>query len=198
VHTVLISRPFWLGKTEVTQALWRALMGNNPSKFKSGDTYPVEEPTWAECQDFIRSLNQMLGGNAFRFPSEAEWEYACRAGTTGDRYGELAASAWYAGNSGGRTHPVGQKQPNAFGLYDMLGNVWEWCQDVYYTRYQPGYQVDPVADYLNPNGPSGRVYRGGSWESIADVVRSSQRDRWHPNIGAPLVSVGFRLARTDE
>ena len=158
--------PFWLGKTEVTQALWQAVMGSNPSKFKSGNDYPVEEVRWEECRDFIASLNQMLGSNSFRFPTEAEWEYACRAGTTGERYGELDAIAWYLDNAGGRTHPVGMKQPNAFGLYDMLGNVWEWCRDIYCFPYPSGYQVDPIGCENIPNW-SGRVYRGASWETTA-------------------------------
>jgi formylglycine-generating enzyme required for sulfatase activity len=194
VHTVLISKPFWLGKTEVTQGMWRAVMGTNPSKFKSGDNYPVEEVRWEEFRDFIASLNQMLGGTAFRMPTEAEWEYACRAGTTGERYGELDAIAWYLDNAGGCTHPVGLKQPNAFGLYDMLGNVWEWCRDIYDFPYQSGYWIDPV-NIDSPNGRSGRVYRGGSWETHAAGVRAAERDRDHPNETLPLVSVGLRLAR---
>lgn len=196
VHTVLISKPFWLGRTEVPQELWQAVMGTNPSKFKDGGGYPVEEVSWSKCQDFIRSLNQMLGGDAFRLPTEAEWEYACRAGTTGDRYGELDDIAWYLGNSGGRPHPLGLKQPNAHGLYDMLGNVWEWCSDLYRFPYYAEYQVDPTG--ADPNmGWNGHVYRGGGWESKVQTVRASQRDRNHPNNHAPTVSVGFRLARTD-
>jgi formylglycine-generating enzyme required for sulfatase activity len=194
VHAVLISKPFWLGKTEVTQELWQAIMENNPSKFKNGDNYPVEEVRWLRSQDFVQSLNQMLGGNAFRLPTEAEWEYACRAGTTGERYGDSDAIAWYAANSGGQTHPVGLKQPNAFGLYDMLGNVWEWCQDIYDFPYPSGYQIDPTG--IEPGlGRTGRVYRGCGWET--ESVRSANRDRWHPNNGDPRVSVGLRLARTD-
>jgi formylglycine-generating enzyme required for sulfatase activity len=196
VHTVLISKPFWLGRTEVTQTLWQAVMGSNPSKFKGGDDYPVENVRWEESRDFIASLNQMLGSDLFRFPTEAEWEYACRAGTTGERYGELDAIAWYHDNAGGRTHPVGLKQPNAFGLCDMLGNVWEWCRDIYDFPYRSDYQVDPV--YIDVyNGRGGRVYRGGSWETHADGVRAAERDRDHPNETLPLVSVGLRLARTN-
>ncbi|MCX6556692.1 MAG: formylglycine-generating enzyme family protein [Candidatus Aminicenantes bacterium] len=196
VHTVLISKPFWLGKTEVTQALWQAVMGSNPSKFKIGDNYPVEETHWEWCRDFIASLNQMLGSDLFRFPTEAEWEYACRAGTTGERYGELDAIAWYLDNAGGCTHPVGLKQPNAFGLYDMLGNVWEWWRDIYCFPYPLSYQVDPIGCENNPNW-SGRVYRGASWETLGSGVRSLQRDRDHPNETLPLLSVGLRLARTN-
>jgi formylglycine-generating enzyme required for sulfatase activity len=194
VHTVLISKPFWMGRTEVTQALWQTIMGNNPSKFKFGDDYPVEETSWETSQQLITSLNQMLGSSLFRMPTEAEWEYACRAGTSGDRYGELDAIAWYIGNSGGSTHPVGLKQPNRFGLYDMLGNVWEWCQDIW-GMYQAGYWVDPIATY-DVTQRSGRIYRGGSWESEAKAVRSPQRERDHPNNAGPWVSVGLRLVRT--
>jgi formylglycine-generating enzyme required for sulfatase activity len=197
VHGVLISKAFWLGKTEVTQALWQAVMGSNPSKFKGGGDYPVEEARWEESRDFIASLNQMLGSDLFRFPTEAEWEYACRAGTTGERYGELDAIAWYLDNAGSHTHPVGLKQPNAFGLYDMLGNVWEWCRDIYCFPYPSSYQVDPIGCENIPNW-SGRVYRGGSWETPGSGVRSPQRDRDHPNETLPLVSVGLRLARTKE
>jgi formylglycine-generating enzyme required for sulfatase activity len=120
-------------------------MNDNPSDFRKGGDFPVEHFTWLDAQKFIASLNQMLGGDFFRFPTEAEWEYACRAGTTGERYGELDAIAWYAANSGGSTHQVGLKQPNAFGLYDMLGNVWEWCQDSF-CWYLPDYQINPCCE----------------------------------------------------
>ena len=192
-HRVRVSRPFRLGRTEVTQELWQAVMGNNPSKFPRGGRYPVEEVVWDDTQAFIRSLNQMLGRDAFRLPTEAEWELAARAGTTADRYGEAGDIAWYQGNSGGQTHPVGQKRPNALGLLDMLGNVWEWCQDCW-GYYSDKYQVDPV--FSCPEGRrSGYVYRGGSWET--PFVRLSLRDRNHFNSRPPLVSVGFRLAASD-
>jgi formylglycine-generating enzyme required for sulfatase activity len=193
VHTVLISRPFWFGKTEVTQELFQAVMGYNPAKFKNGGNFPVEHAYWDEFQGFIQSLNQMLGGNAFRWPTEAEWEYACRAGTTGERYGESDAIAWYAGNSGGQTHPVAMKQPNAFGLYDMLGNVWEWTRDIW-RDYSPEYQVDPTYS----GSGTGYIYRGGGWDTT--IVRSAMRDRNHFSDSSldTMVSVGFRLARTDE
>lgn len=192
-HRVRISRPFRLGRTEVTQELWRAVMGHNPSKFPRGGRYPVEEVVWDDTQAFIRSLNQMLGRDAFRLPTEAEWELAARAGTTADRYGEAGDIAWYLGNSGGQTHPVGQKRPNALGLFDVLGNVWEWCQDCW-GEYMDEYQVDPVFP-CPENRRSGYVYRGGSWET--SVVRLSLRDLNHFNICPPLVSVGFRLAASE-
>ena len=188
-----VSRPFRLGRTEVTQELWQAVMGNNPSKFPRGGRYPVEEVVWDDTQAFIRSLNQMLGRDAFRLPTEAEWELAARAGTTADRYGEAGDIAWYQGNSGGQTRPVGQKRPNALGLLDMLGNVWEWCQDCW-GNYSDKYQVDPVFS-CPESRRSGYVYRGGSWET--PFVRLSLRDRNHFNSRPPLVSVGFRLAASD-
>jgi formylglycine-generating enzyme required for sulfatase activity len=187
VHTVRISKSFWLGKTEVTQGLWQAVVDINPSVFKSGDTYPVEAVSWDNCQAFITKLNQMLGSNYFRLPTEAEWEYACRAGTTGDRYGNLDAIAWYDSNSSGTTHPVGQKQANAWGLYDTLGNVWEFCQDRY-GDYSAGYQTDPTG----PASGADRVDRGGGYYGGARDVRSASRSR----LGSGCHSViGFRLAR---
>jgi formylglycine-generating enzyme required for sulfatase activity len=190
VHIVLISKVFWMGRTEVTQGLWQAVMGSNPSSFKNGDTYPVETVSWDDCQSFITKLNQMVGGNAFRLPTEAEWEYACRAGTTGDRYGDLDAIAWYNSNSGNTTHIVGQKQANAWGLFDTLGNVWEWCQD-WYGGYGAGYQTDPAG----PGSGTSRVLRGGSWYNNAQYGRSSYRYGDDPGIRHS--PVGFRLARTN-
>jgi len=190
VHTVRISKSFWLGKTEVTQGLWQAVMGSNPSGFKKGDTYPVEMVSWDDCQSFITKLNQMVGGNNFRLPTEAEWEYACRAGTTGDRYGDLDAIAWYSSNSGNTTHPVGQKQVNGWGLFDTLGNVYEWCQD-WYGTYSSGYQTDPTG----PASGAYRMLRGGSWLFYANFVRSAHRDIHRP--GWRSDNIGFRLARTN-
>jgi formylglycine-generating enzyme required for sulfatase activity len=188
VHTVRISKGFWMGKTEVTQGLWQAVMGSNPSYFKNGDSYPVEKISWDDCQAFITKLNQMVGGNAFRLPTEAEWEYACRAGTTGDRYGDIDAIAWYSGNSGNTTHIVGQKQANAWGLYDTLGNVYEWCQD-WYGAYSAGYQTDPTG----PGSGAYRVLRGACWNYSAQYVRSAIRGSFfHP--GFSNFDIGVRLA----
>lgn len=157
VHRVVLTEPFWMGQYEVTQAQWESVMRNNPSYFRGRDL-PVESVSWDECQEFIRKLNANGDGYFYRLPTEAEWEYACRAGTTGEYAGNLDEMAWYKKNSGGQTHPVGQKKPNAWGLYDMHANVWEWCQDLYGTY--------PIISVTNPTGnPEGsyRVFRGGSW-----------------------------------
>jgi formylglycine-generating enzyme required for sulfatase activity len=135
VHRVRISKNFYLGKYEVTQAQWHAVMGDNPSRFK-GDTLPVEQVSWEDAQKFIERLNAQEGGTKYRLPTEVEWEYAARAGTTtaysfGDNPRPLGEYAWFSENFGNTTHPVGQKQPNPWGLYDMHGNVWEWVQDWY-------------------------------------------------------------------
>jgi formylglycine-generating enzyme required for sulfatase activity len=174
--------------TPVTQGLWRLVMGNNPSYFKGPDL-PVESVSWDEVQDFIAKLNQMLGTNNLRLPTEAEWEYACRAGTTGARYRELDKIAWYDDNSGGKTHPVGKKAPNAWGLYDMLGNVWEWCQD-WYGAYPFGSVTDPTGFLTG----SIRVNRGGSWYYNARYVRAAIRGCDVPR--ARYGALGFRLARS--
>lgn len=187
-HRVTLTRPFEMMVTPVTQALWQAVMGNNPSHFKGPDL-PVEEVSWEDVQDFIQKLNQMLGTDSLRLPTEAEWEYACRAGTTGARYGELDEVAWYKYNSDGETHPVRQKAPNAWGLYDMLGNVYEWCQD-WYGSYQMGAVTDP----MGPSTGSRRVIRGGSWHSDAGFVRAALRD--YRSHDARNVRVGIRLARS--
>lgn len=172
---------FWLGETPCTQALWREVMGmkvthRNPSRFV-GLERPVESVSFDDCAQMLRALNEQVEFLSARFPSEEEWEFACRAGTTAATYAgdlDLGAIAWYGANSGGSTHPVGQKRPNGFGLFDMLGNVWEWCDDAVVAR-------------------SGRVYRGGSWLSAAQFVRAASRFANHPFDRNH--SLGFRLAR---
>jgi len=178
-HRVSIPRGFWMGKYEVTQEQWKAIMGkgNNPSCYK-GDNLPVERVSWNDVQDFIQKLNAKTGKH-FRLPTEAEWEYACRAGTTtaycfGDSAGQLPQYAWYDENSGQQAHPVGQKKPNAWGLYDMYGNVLEWCQDRYGNC---------------------RVYRGGSCFNDEWECRSAYRYRLYESDRDCVL--GFRLARDE-
>ena len=193
VTQVRISRGFWMSKYEVTQAQWEAVMGSNPSVFPGcGGDCPVERVSWNDVQEFIRTLNERERGTGYeyRLPREAEWEYAARAGTTGERHGDLDAIAWYRGNSGGRTHPVGQKEPNAFGLHDMLGNVWEWVGDRF-GRYPGGSVTDPVGS----ESGSLRVLRGGSWAFIARDCRSANRHGLSP--GRRSNFLGFRLLRTE-
>jgi formylglycine-generating enzyme required for sulfatase activity len=168
-------------------------MGNNPSHFK-GDDLPVEQVSWNEVQDFIRKLNEKEGTDKYRLPSEAEWEYACRAGTTtrysfGDSESKLGDYAWYRENSGGKmTHPVGKKKPNPWGLYDMDGNVWEWTQDTWYRDYD-GAPTDGSA-WESAYFPL-RVRRGGSWDSIAGSCRSASRGNNVPS--RRNCFIGFRL-----
>ena len=192
---VQISRGFYMGKYEVTQEQWEAVMGNNPSKFK-GSGLPVDTVSWNDCKEFIAKLNgelkDQLGGAVFRLPTEAEWEYACRAGTTGDYESDnLDPAGWYDGNSEETTHRVGGKKPNGWGLHDMHGNVWEWCHDYYgdYDTHQPL--------LVDPEGVSGggfRVTRGGSWADNDDACQSDFRDYNNPGDGSCYG--GFRLALT--
>ena len=192
VTQVRISRAFDLGKYEVTQGHWEVVIGNNPSYFQEcGLACPVEQVSWEEAQEFIRRLNAMDGAGTYRLPTEAEWEYAARAGTTGDRYAaNLDAIAWCRENSGGRTHPVGGKAPNAFGLYDMLGNVTEWVLDDYWL---PGGAVtDPVGRVSDLGGS----LRGGSWANSIDSVRECRASYRNGTPGASGADMGFRLLRT--
>jgi formylglycine-generating enzyme required for sulfatase activity len=196
VHKVTIGYPFYMGKYQVTQGEWKAVMGGNPSHFKGDDRRPVETVSWDDCQEFIKRLNARNDGYVYRLPSEAEWEYACRAGTTGDYAGDLDAMAWYGGFwkgifGGGGTHPVGQRQPNAFGLYDMHGNVWEWCQDVWHENYN-GAPTDGRA--WEQGSDNERVLRGGSWDSVANGCRSAFRNYFPPVNRDSLV--GCRLVAT--
>ncbi len=188
-HQVTISKSFYMQTTEVTQGQWEAIMRDNPSHFTEDDELPVENVSWEDVQNFIKKLNQKEGTDKYRLPTEAEWEYAARAGTTDARYGELDEIAWYDENSEDQTHPVGEKEPNTWGLYDMLGNVWEWCSDWY-----GDYPRCPVTDPKGPSTGIHRVGRGGSWDADARgcraVVRgSSTRDGRDGHLG-------FRLART--
>lgn len=189
-HRVTISQPYYLGIHPVTQAQWEAVMSNNPSRFEGKPDHPVEQISWDEVQQFLQRLNDRQDGNIYRLPSEAQWEYACRAGSTGaycfgDDAGQLGAYAWYDDNSGSMTHPVGQKQPNAWGLYDMHGNVWEWVQD----WYGP-YTADAVTDPSGPTAGAGRVLRGGGWSVAAQLARSALRGWLRP--GLRRDGLGFR------
>ncbi len=192
-HQVTISKPFYLGKYQVTQREWAMVMGNNPSYFK-GDTRPVENVSWNECEEFIRKLNAREGVNKYRVPTEAEWEYACRAGSRtrfcfGDGDHILSQYAWFDENSGNETHPVGQKNPNDWGLYDMHGNVWEWCYD-----WHGDYPVRSVTDPSGSGSGSGRVVRGGCWINGAGDCAATFRFRFHPSYRD--FDLGFRLARS--
>ena len=178
VHSVTLSS-YYIGKCEVTQELWKAVMGSNPSKFK-GAQNPVESVDWEDCQEFVSRLNS-LTGRTFRLPTEAEWEYAARGGNQSIHYKYSGSDniddvAWYWNNSGDKTHAVGTKTANELGIYDMSGNVWEWCSD-WYGGYSAGAQTNPQG----PSSGSYRVLRGGSWNSIARYCRVSFRNHYVPN-----------------
>ncbi|MDY3272767.1 MAG: SUMF1/EgtB/PvdO family nonheme iron enzyme [Prevotella sp.] len=178
-HRVTLTNDYYIGKYEVTQALWQTVMGNNPSKFK-GDNLPVEQVSWDDCQDFLSKLNRITG-KTFRLPTEAEWEYAARGGNKSRGYqysgsNNLLDVAWFWDNSGCRTHAVGTKQANELGIYDMSGNVWEWCQD-WYGAYSSSSLVNPTG----ANSGSYRVYRGGCWIKYAGDCLSSCRYYYKPD-----------------
>lgn len=189
-HWVTLSRPYWIQAMPVTQSQWQAIMGDNPADFK-GAQNPVENVSWLDIvQRFLPALNAR-GEGRYRLPSEAEWEYAARAGSVCTFYNRhdascLDAFAWYQNNSGLRTHPVGQKQPNAWGLYDMYGNVWEWCQD-WYAPYGP----ESVQDPRGPAQGCARVMRGGSWFCQSKTLRQAARGYMPPDTRIRLT--GFRL-----
>ena len=225
LHLVTLTEGFWLADTPCTQAFWQAVVGDNPSAFGPSPERPVEGVSWKDVQRFMAAFSQRVPGFEARLPTEAEWEYACRAGTETATYagsleilGErnaptLDCIAWYSGNSGfdkgfegdvdssgdekqvphtrAATHVVAQKKPNTWGLYDTLGNVWEWCQD----RYAP-YGADETAS-LDPTGPprgTFRVFRGGSWDEPALYVRAAFRYHYGPSYRNR--ALGFRLARS--
>jgi formylglycine-generating enzyme required for sulfatase activity/Tol biopolymer transport system component len=195
VHHVAIKKAFYMGRYEVTQNQWREIMGDNPSSF-TGDDLPVETVSWDGVQEFIKKLNEKEGTDKYRLPSEAEWEYACRAGTTtrysfGDSESELGGYAWYDKNSDGKTHPVGQKKPNSWGLYDMHGNVWEWVQDCSHSDYN-GAPQDGSAWEVSCYGAV-RVFRGGSWGNPAWGCWSADRNHGGPR--DRYSALGFRLLK---
>jgi len=193
LHTVMLTQGFWLGDHETTQAEYEAVTGINPSYFK-GKERPVEQVSWYDAVEYCRKLTELeraagriTAQQAYRLPREAEWEYAARAGTTGPRYGEMDAIGWYQANAGGETHPVMLKQPNAWGLYDMLGNVMEWCSD-----WRGGDLVGVETDPAGPVSGSSRVLRGGAYEFGARYCRASIRTSYAP--GTRSLDFGFRPA----
>lgn len=201
-HSVTLTKKFYIQTTEVTQGQWRKAMKSNPSYFKdSGDDCPIESVSFDDCQEFIQKLNKQENTNKYRLPTEAEWEYACRAGsktafTNGDitkkdwiHNAKLDQISWYSANSERKTHPVGQKEPNKWGVYDMHGNVWEWCQDRY-GRYPYQYLIDPEG----ASSGTRRVFKGGSWLNDAAQCRSANRFRDIPSFKSRYL--GFRLVMT--
>ena len=203
-HQVTLIQGYWLGKYEITQAQYEAVMGKNPSDFK-GDDLPVEQVNWNDAKDFCAKLTatekaagRLPEGYEYTLPTEAQWEYACRAETTtalnsgknlSDKYKcpEMDEVGWYSYNSSEQTHSVGQKLPNAWGLYDMHGNVWEWCLDFY-----GDYPASPVTDPTGPSTGSDRVVRGGGWDQNASCCRSAYRNSFNPD--AYWHYFGFRVA----
>ncbi|NOU01059.1 MAG: formylglycine-generating enzyme family protein [Gallionella sp.] len=191
-HTVTIVQPFAIGKTEITQGQWRAIMGNNPSSFSiCGDNCPVEQVSWSDAQEYIRLLNQKTG-RQYRLPSEAEWEYACRAGENHQFCGgdNMDKVGWHSGNKTNPTHPVAGKQANAFGLFDMSGNVSEWVEDSYHDSYTAA----PTDGSVWQGDGVQRVLRGGSWNFPPQLTRAAIRFADKP--GNHVNSNGFRVAIT--
>ncbi len=194
VHTVRLD-PYYIGKYPVTQGQWKKVTGENPSLFKKGDDYPVEMISWDDAKAFIKKRGNMNGGK-FRLclPTEAQWEYAARSGGKRERYSggdKVEDVAWYSENSGESTHPVGLKKPNGLGIYDMSGNVMEWCEDIYGEH---AYKKHGSGNPIYAGGGFRRVLRGGSWHNGPAYARCSHRYDYSP--GYRNVYVGFRLART--
>ena len=188
----MILSDYYIGETEVTQELWQAVMGSNPSYHSGNSQRPVERVSWNDCQEFIKKLNQLTGKN-FRLPTEAEWEYAARGGNKSQGYkysgsNTIGNVAWYTDNSSSQTHDVKTKQANELGIYDMSGNVYEWCQD-WYGDYSSSSQTNPTG----PSSGSGRVRRGGGWHfSGAGGCRVSDRYCSNPDDGG--INLGLRLS----
>jgi formylglycine-generating enzyme required for sulfatase activity len=191
ITKVTITRPFYFGKYEVTQEQWQAVMAKNPSYYK-GTNLPVEQVSWNAAQGFLTNLNERVSGYRFRLPSEAEWEYACRAGTTtqysfGDGDAALPEYGWFTGNGERKTHPVGEKKPNPWGLYDIHGNVWEWCQD-WYAPYPGGEVTDPTwSGYRHHHRDARRLLESRFPRSLVFVPL------WEIQTRLPFRSVGFRV-----
>ena len=199
-HRVRLTKDYWLGETEVTQEQYKAVMGRNPSDFSEGGAYPVETVSWTDAMAFCERLTKaerdngnLPDGYEYTLPTEAQWEYAARGGHKASRYHVYSGSdeindvAWYYYNSNSSTHPVGQKRANELGIYDMSGNVWEWCRD-WYGDYPSGSVTDPVG----PSSGSDRVLRGGSWDSYAGSCRVAFR--YILTSADPNRFLGLRLA----
>lgn len=193
VSRAVIAKPFWISKYEVTQGEWTTIMESNPSKYPTGEDHPVENVSWDDCQRFLQKLNS-ISPHTFRLPTETEWEYACRAGSNtvyalGNEVPDLERCGWYEGNSGNGHHPVGEKEPNYWGLYDMHGNVYEWCQDYYRENYSnhPG----NASAWEQPNENANRVRRGGSFQQPAKNCRAAFRGTGRPENRRE--DVGLRL-----
>lgn len=195
----------WMQETELTQDQWQAVMSANPSKSKGCASCPVEQVSWDDAQEFLRKLNGLVEGGGFRLPTEPEWEYAARGGGEGafglpchdyirrtcqDHPACLDEFAWYAANSDGKSHPAGQKKPNAWGLRDMHGNVWEWCEG-WYGRYPDTF--DKTVEWAGPEGGKTRVLRGGAWNSLPGSVRAAVRDFTAPSTRSKVI--GFRCVK---
>lgn len=200
VHTVTISHDFYIGETEVTQALWEAVMGSNPSDKKNGFNYPVTNVSWEDCQKFVTKLNSLLPNMNFRLPTEAEWEFAARGGNNRqDDYlysgsNTIGDVAWSTENSGSNTHCVMTKSPNDLGLYDMSGNVREWCNDWYNGKYYiDSESIDPMGPEISGSAQeySSRVVRGGSWYDPAKACSVFSRSYYRPTV--TLTSIGLRI-----
>jgi formylglycine-generating enzyme required for sulfatase activity len=200
-HPVTISRPFYMGIHEVTQAQYQRIMGKNPAAFQAsnghGPQHPVECVSWSDAVQFCQKLSELAAerkaGRSYRLPTEAEWEYACRAGTTtAYAFGDPArmdASAWHKGNSGGHSHEVGERPPNAWGLFDMTGNVWEWCADY----KEPYADSKPRVDPRGPDTGTMRIFRGGCWMSTPPMLRAAHRELFGCGPNSAQSNIGFRV-----
>lgn len=179
---IILTNDFEMQTTPVTQSQWEEIMGSNPSYFKNKPNNPVESVSWKDCKKFIKKLNKKDKEYIYRLPTEAEWEYCAKSCKDGE--------GWYAENSNNTTQEVGQKSPNEFGLFDMLGNVWEWCEDWYGNKMEDIRGIDPKG----PKSGSDRVVRGGSWYDDVRSLRSAGRDYGSPGVRSYIL--GFRLVRT--